>query len=50
MTSAGGPIPEPGQTRAPETPAPGWTLIVIYDDTAQPQGVVTQQGADPHIA
>jgi hypothetical protein len=49
MTSLGGPAPAPGHTRPPETPGPGWTLIVIYDDTGQPQSIVTQQGADPHI-
>ena len=50
MTSSGGGAMSAGQTRAPETPAPGWTLIVLYDDTGQPQSIVTQQGADPHIA
>ena len=49
MISAGGPPPAPGHTKAPETPAPGWTLIVIYDDTGQSQGVVTHQGVDPGI-
>jgi hypothetical protein len=39
----------PGQTLLPQMPAPGWTLFVVYDDSGQPQGVVTQQGQDPHI-
>lgn len=50
MLGSGGGVPPPGVTRPPQTPTPGWILIVVYDDTGQPQSVVTEQGADPHVA
>jgi hypothetical protein len=45
----GGAMTMPGHTRAPQIPAPAWTLMVFYDDTGQQQSGVLQQGMDPHI-